>query len=163
MEERIILLRKRHEDTTILLYAEKNIPMGPPMKETRSNEIITPIVNQASQGRSTCNVLGVPVGKFMCSTVRGASCRKLMECGKGNGFAWVPPLLYTSINNSLRDCASWWMRSTKFSVLLVGIPLKGVGKNVSIHRFPKRENAGQRWVEAWANPYLSRLEYLQVL
>ena len=34
---------------------------------------------------------------------------------------------------------------------------------MSIHRFPKRENAGQRWIEACANPYLSRLEYLQVI
>ena len=35
--------------------------------------------------------------------------------------------------------------------------------NVSIHRFPKKENNGQRWIEACANPYLSRLQYLQVL
>ena len=40
---------------------------------------------------------------------------------------------------------------------------RGRKKNVSIYRFPKRENAGQRWIEACANPYLSRLEYLQVL
>ena len=40
---------------------------------------------------------------------------------------------------------------------------RGQKKNVSIHRFPKRENAGQRSIEACANLYLSRLEYLQVL
>ena len=34
---------------------------------------------------------------------------------------------------------------------------------MSIHRFPKRENARQRWIQACANPYLSRLEYLQVV
>ena len=32
-----------------------------------------------------------------------------------------------------------------------------------IHRFPKRGDAGQRWIEACANSYLSRLEYLQVV
>ena len=40
---------------------------------------------------------------------------------------------------------------------------RGRQKNVSIHRFPKRENVGQRWIEACANPYLSRLEYLEVV
>ena len=40
---------------------------------------------------------------------------------------------------------------------------RGGKKNVSIHRFPKRENAGQRWIEACVNPYLSRSEYLQVI
>ena len=40
---------------------------------------------------------------------------------------------------------------------------RGLKKNVSIHRFPKRKNAEQRWIEACTNPYLSRLEYLQVL
>ena len=40
---------------------------------------------------------------------------------------------------------------------------RGRKKNGYIHRFPKRENAGQRWIEACANPYLSRLEYLQVV
>ena len=39
---------------------------------------------------------------------------------------------------------------------------RGRKKNVSIYRFPKRENTGQRWIEACANPYLSRLKYLQV-
>ena len=32
-----------------------------------------------------------------------------------------------------------------------------------IHRFPKREDAGQRWTEACANSYLSSLEYLQLV
>ena len=31
-----------------------------------------------------------------------------------------------------------------------------------IHRFPMRD-AGRRWIEACANSYLSRLEYLQVV
>ena len=32
-----------------------------------------------------------------------------------------------------------------------------------IHRFPKIEDARQRWIETFANSYLSRLEYRQVL
>ena len=40
---------------------------------------------------------------------------------------------------------------------------RGGKKNVSIRRFRKRENAGQRWIEACANPYLPRLEYIQVV
>ena len=34
---------------------------------------------------------------------------------------------------------------------------------VLIYRFPKRGDVGQRWIEACANSYLSRLEYLQVV
>ena len=40
---------------------------------------------------------------------------------------------------------------------------RGRKGGVPIHRFPKRGNAGQRWIDACANPYLSRLEYLQVV
>ena len=36
-------------------------------------------------------------------------------------------------------------------------------ESVPIHRFRKREDARQRWIEACANSYLSRLEYPQVL
>ena len=32
-----------------------------------------------------------------------------------------------------------------------------------IHQFPKRGHAGQRWIGACANSYLSRLEYRQVV
>ena len=31
------------------------------------------------------------------------------------------------------------------------------------HRFPKRGDAGQRWIEACAYSHFSRLEYLQVV
>ena len=40
---------------------------------------------------------------------------------------------------------------------------RGRKNNISIHRFPKEENAGQRWIEACSNPCLSRLGYLEVL
>ena len=40
---------------------------------------------------------------------------------------------------------------------------RGRKNNVSIHRLPRKENAEQRWIEACANPCLSRLEYLQIL
>ena len=40
---------------------------------------------------------------------------------------------------------------------------RGRKENVPIHLFPKRGHAGQRWIEACANPYLSGLEYLQVV
>ena len=33
---------------------------------------------------------------------------------------------------------------------------------VPIHQFPKRGDAGKRWIEACANSYLSRLEYRQI-
>ena len=36
-------------------------------------------------------------------------------------------------------------------------------ESVPINRFPNRGDAGQRWIEACANSYLSRLEYLQVV
>ena len=36
-------------------------------------------------------------------------------------------------------------------------------ESVPIHRFPKRGDAGQRWIEARANSYLSRLQYFQVV
>ena len=34
---------------------------------------------------------------------------------------------------------------------------------MTIHRFPKRGDARQRWIEACVNSYLLRLEYLQVV
>ena len=40
---------------------------------------------------------------------------------------------------------------------------RGRKESVPIHRFPKRGDAGQRWIEACANPSLSRLEYRQVV
>ena len=40
---------------------------------------------------------------------------------------------------------------------------RGRKESVPIHRFPKRGDAGQRWIEACANFYLSRLEYRQVI
>ena len=36
-------------------------------------------------------------------------------------------------------------------------------ESVPIHRFAKRGDTGQRWIEACANSYLSRLEYRQVV
>ena len=40
---------------------------------------------------------------------------------------------------------------------------RGRKESVPIHRFATRGNAGQQWIEACANSYLSRLEYLQVV
>ena len=40
---------------------------------------------------------------------------------------------------------------------------RGRKESVPIHRFPKRGDAGQRWIETCANSYLSRLEYCQVV
>ena len=34
-------------------------------------------------------------------------------------------------------------------------------ENMPIHQFPKRRDAGQRWIEACTDSYLSRLEYRQ--
>ena len=36
-------------------------------------------------------------------------------------------------------------------------------ESVPIHRFPNGGDAGQRWIEACANSYSTRLEYLQVV
>ena len=36
-------------------------------------------------------------------------------------------------------------------------------ESVPIYHFPKRGDAGQRWIEACANSYLSRLGYVQVV
>ena len=126
-------MRIENEYTGVLLFSSSPIFL----LFWSTNLLVNLLVQMANvrdlcQGRSTSNVLGVPVGRFMCSTVRGASCRRRMECGKGNGFVWVPPLLYTSINNSLRYCVSWWIRCTKFSVLFVGVPLKEVGRKMCL-------------------------------
>ena len=40
---------------------------------------------------------------------------------------------------------------------------RGWKESVPIHRFPKRGDVGQRWIEACANFYLSKLEYVQVV
>ena len=40
---------------------------------------------------------------------------------------------------------------------------RGRRGSVTIHRFPKRGDAGKRWIKAYANSYLSRLEYRQVV
>ena len=40
---------------------------------------------------------------------------------------------------------------------------RGRKESVPNHRFPKRGNAGERWIEDCTNSYLSRLEYLQVI
>ena len=40
---------------------------------------------------------------------------------------------------------------------------RGRKESALIHRFPKREDIGQRWIEACAKSYLSRLEYPQVV
>ena len=40
---------------------------------------------------------------------------------------------------------------------------RGRKESVLIHRFPKRGDSEQRWIEACANSYLSRLEYRQVV
>ena len=62
-------------------------------------------------------------------------------------FTPPPPYFYYNIQFAVRGCTS--KRDRK--------------KNECIHRFPKRENAGQQWIEACANPYLPSLEYLQVV
>ena len=36
-------------------------------------------------------------------------------------------------------------------------------ESVPIRRFPKRGDAEQRWIETFANSYLSRLEHLQIV
>ena len=46
---------------------------------------------------------------------------------------------------------------------MLALYLKCQKESVPTHRFPKRGDAGQRWIEACANSYLSRLEYLQVV
>ena len=40
---------------------------------------------------------------------------------------------------------------------------RGRKESVPIHRFSNRGDAGQRWIEASGNFYLSRLEFLQVV
>ena len=36
-------------------------------------------------------------------------------------------------------------------------------ESVPIHLFPKRGDSGQRWIKAFANAYMSRVEYLQLV
>ena len=38
---------------------------------------------------------------------------------------------------------------------------RGRKESVPIHQFPKRGDAGQRWIEDCTDSYLSRLEYRQ--
>ena len=67
-------------------------------------------------------------------------------------------------NNSLRNCALSWIKNYKIQCAVRGCTTKrGRKEIVHIHRFPKRGDARQRWIEACANSYLSRLEYRQVV
>ena len=90
------------------------------------------------------------------------------SAARGTGFAWVPPLLFTShYKYSTIHCA--WLCVIMDQKYVIQCAVRGCTtkkrqkKCVPIHRFLKRGDARQRWIEDCANSYLSRLKYLQVV